>query len=92
VHWAVVNLLDQAGTARFASAPVIFCRNVFIYFSPDTIRCIVRAFAERMPTPGYLCVGASESLLRVTTDFELEDIGEAFVYVKKPGFCQKPGF
>ena len=36
-----------------------------------------------MPTPGYLCVGAAESLLRLTDRFELEQIGEAFVYVKK---------
>ena len=32
-----------------------------------------RVRADAMPSPGYLCVGASESLLRVTTRFELED-------------------
>ena len=83
VRWAVVNLLDEAEMLHFASAQVTFCRNVFIYFSADTIRRIVRVFAERMPTPGYLCVGASESLLRATTDFDLEEIGSAFVYVKR---------
>ena len=36
-----------------------------------------------MPSPGYLCVGASESLLRVTDRFELEELGGAFVYVKR---------
>jgi chemotaxis protein methyltransferase CheR len=35
-----------------------------------------------MPAPGYLFVAASESLLRLTTDFELKEIGGAFVYVK----------
>ena len=35
-----------------------------------------------MPTPGYLCVGAAESLLRITDRFELEEVGGAFVYVK----------
>jgi len=35
-----------------------------------------------MPVPGYLCVGASESLLRRTVAFELQDIGGAFMYVK----------
>ena len=44
--------------------PIIFCRNVFIYFSPQAIRRVVDAFADAMPSPGYLCVGASESLLQ----------------------------
>ncbi len=83
VQWAEANLLAQAKVSYLASAAVIFCRNVFIYFSAQTIGRIVRVFAQRMPTPGYLCIGASESLLRVTTDFELEEIGDAFVYVKR---------
>jgi chemotaxis protein methyltransferase CheR len=36
-----------------------------------------------MPTPGYLFVGASESLLRVTRRFSLEEARGAFVYVKR---------
>ena len=40
-------------------------------------------FADRMSTPGYLGVGVSESLLRVTSRFELEEIGKAFFYVKR---------
>jgi chemotaxis protein methyltransferase CheR len=35
-----------------------------------------------MPAPGYLFVGASESLLRLTNDFDFDEIGGAFVYVK----------
>jgi chemotaxis protein methyltransferase CheR len=35
-----------------------------------------------MPSPGYLFVGAAESLLKLTTDFELKEIGDAFCYVK----------
>ena len=36
-----------------------------------------------MPVPGYLCVGASESLLNVTTAFSLEELDGAFVYAKR---------
>jgi hypothetical protein len=39
-------------------------------------------FERAMPVPGYLCVGASESLLRRTVAFDLQDIGGAFMYVK----------
>ena len=43
----------------------------------------MKRFADRMPWPGYLFVGASESLLRATTAFALEEVGGAFVYVKR---------
>ncbi len=36
-----------------------------------------------MPSPGYLFLGAAESLLRASTVFELDEVGSAFVYVKR---------
>jgi chemotaxis protein methyltransferase CheR len=82
VRYRRANLLDPGDTAEFDSARYIFCRNVFIYFSPGTVAQVVARFAERMPRPGYLFVGVSESLLRMSTAFELEQVGGAFVYVK----------
>ena len=81
--WSVVNLRCEGEVAPFARAPIIFCRNLFIYFSQDAIERVVAQFGRSMPTPGYLCLGASESLLRIATRFELEQIGGAFVYVKR---------
>ena len=83
IKWATVNLLSEADVKLMARATIIFCRNVFIYFSEEAIRKTVRWFGQRMTTPGYLLVGASESLLRLTTEFQFEEIGDAFVYVKK---------
>ena len=83
VRWAQVNLMDAAEVAPHAQASYVFCRNVFIYFSPKAVEAVVRGFAQRMPRPGYLFVGASESLLKVTPDLELQEIGGAFVYVKQ---------
>ncbi|HEY1191595.1 MAG TPA: protein-glutamate O-methyltransferase CheR, partial [Gemmata sp.] len=77
------NLLDPVDTSTLATAPFIFCRNVFIYFSAATVARVVKSFAERMPAPGYLFPGVSESLLRATTAFQLEEIGKTFVYVKR---------
>lgn len=84
IEWGVVNLLDAAQVAPRAAANVIFCRNVFIYFSSQSISRTVRTFAEHIRQPGYLFVAASESLLRVAEDFELQEIGNAFVYVRRP--------
>jgi chemotaxis protein methyltransferase CheR len=84
VRWGVVNLMDEAEVAARASANVIFCRNVFIYFSNESIGRTVRTFAAKIQPPGYLFVAASESLLRLTEDFELQEMGDAFVYVRRP--------
>lgn len=77
-----INLSEPAEVSEMARAPAIFCRNVFIYFSPHAIRQTVATMAKRMPKGGHLFVGASESLLRVTTDFDLQEIDGAFVYVR----------
>lgn len=79
-HWA--NLMAPEHTRHLAGAFVIFCRNVFIYFSPGAIKHTVGEFARQMPPHGHLFIGASESLLKLTTEFELREIGGAFVYVK----------
>ncbi len=80
VHWNRANLVNRSELAMFAHIPFIFCRNVFIYFSNDTIRRVVKSFADYSTKPTYLFVGISESLLKVTNDFELIDVGKAFVY------------
>jgi chemotaxis protein methyltransferase CheR len=80
-----VNLIAPTETGPLASAPVIFCRNVFIYFSPDAIQRTLAVFANRMPPGGHLFVGAAESLLKLTTDFELHEIDHAFAYVRQRG-------
>lgn len=82
VEWRTANLVDEAEIAPLARADVIFCRNVFIYFSDDAIRRVTGVFHERMPAPAYLFLGASESLARLRSPFDLREIGGAFVYVK----------
>jgi chemotaxis protein methyltransferase CheR len=81
-QWNRVNVVRPEDVAPLAAADVIFCRNLFIYFNETTIRLVAEQFADSMRTPGFLCVGAAESLLRVTTRFDLQDIGGAYVYVK----------
>jgi chemotaxis protein methyltransferase CheR len=82
VAWSRANLMDEQAVAALAGASVIFCRNVFIYFSEEAIRSTVRRFFLRMRAPGYLFVGVSESLLRASREFTLQELGGAFVYVK----------
>lgn len=83
VRFQMANLMDPAAVTALAGVHVIFCRNVFIYFSPESIRQTVQRFHQHMATPGHLFVGAAESLLKITNDFDLREVGGAFVYRKK---------
>ncbi|HZN09912.1 MAG TPA: protein-glutamate O-methyltransferase CheR [Pyrinomonadaceae bacterium] len=83
IKWSIANLIDERQIAPLASADFIFCRNVFIYFSEDAIRRVVRSFAGFIRPPGYLFIGAAESLLRLSTDFNLTEVDDAFVYLKR---------
>jgi chemotaxis protein methyltransferase CheR len=83
--WSVVNLMAPEEVAPYARSPIVFCRNAFIYFSTQAITRVVEQLGASMPTPGFLCVGASESLLKITSKFALEEIERAFVYVKRGG-------
>ena len=50
---------------------VIFCRNVVIYFSKETQRELFNRYADILADDGYLIVGHSESLHKVTDRFQL---------------------
>jgi chemotaxis protein methyltransferase CheR len=91
VRWAVANLLDEAEAGPLAGVDVVFCRNVFIYFSDEAIRKVVRTFAGHMRPPGYLFLGASESLMRLATEFSMRELGPAFVYVRDAEPESEPG-
>ena len=83
VSFQRANIVVRTEIAPLATAAVIFCRNVFIYFSHDSIRRALVSFAHFMPADGYLFVGASESLLKLTMQFELQEMLDAFVYRRK---------
>jgi chemotaxis protein methyltransferase CheR len=82
IHWQVANLRDKSDVARLAGVHAVFCRNVFIYFSDPAVSQTLDTFAASICPPGYLFVATSESLLRLTNKFVLEEIGNAFVYLK----------
>ncbi|MEP7065611.1 MAG: protein-glutamate O-methyltransferase CheR [Gemmatimonadota bacterium] len=86
ITWTSANLVNPVDVRPLAAADVIFCRNVLIYFSDESIVRIARSFAADLADDGYLFLGASESLTRLDTDFELTEVGDAFVYVKAAGF------
>jgi chemotaxis protein methyltransferase CheR len=75
--------MNECAVEKLARVPVIFCRNVFIYFSEATILKTARILERQMCRPGYLFLGAAESLLKFDIALELQEIGGAFAYVKR---------
>jgi chemotaxis protein methyltransferase CheR len=82
VTFSRLNLLEMGEVSPVARVEAVLCRNVFIYFSRHSIRQTVAMMGTRMAPGSCLFVGASESLLRLTTDFELQEIDGALVYVR----------
>ena len=86
VRWTRANIVDADDVAPLAAAAdVVFCRNVLIYFADETVAHVARLLAAGMPDDAHLCLGASESLTRVSSAFELVEVGGAFMYTKSPG-------
>jgi chemotaxis protein methyltransferase CheR len=62
------------------SLDVIFCRNVIIYFDQPTIVGVMQRFFEALRPGGWLLLGYSESLFKVSTRFAMTDVGGTFAY------------
>ena len=80
IEWRRVNLIDAAAVAALGQFDAVVARNVFIYFSDDTVRAVVGALGNALTPGGLLLVGASESLLRYGTALSCEEHGGAFFY------------
>jgi chemotaxis protein methyltransferase CheR len=82
-HFGQMNLLDEEKARLLGRADAVFCRNVLIYFDTYARRRVIDMFHERLYAGGVLLLGHSESLLNVSTAFELLHLKEDLVY-KKP--------
>ncbi|MBX3186306.1 MAG: protein-glutamate O-methyltransferase CheR [Labilithrix sp.] len=89
-HFGQMNLLDEERTHLVGRCDVIFCRNVLIYFDAASRKRVIDMFHERLVAGGVLLLGHAESLLNVTTAFELLHLNEDLVY-RKPMAASERG-
>jgi chemotaxis protein methyltransferase CheR len=89
VSFTRVNLIDLAGLAGHRGYDVVFCRNLLIYFDDASRQVAAEALYGAMAPGGFLCLGHSESMSRISARFTVRRFPGAVVYQKPP--CQKSG-
>jgi len=82
VSFGQLNLLDDEMLELIGRVDVIFCRNVLIYFDKQARLRLTKTFYNKLADEGYLLLGHSESLMNVSTDFELVHLKNDMVYRK----------
>lgn len=71
VTFRYLNLYDEHKMRLMRNYDVIFCRNVLIYFDEESRRKVVEYFYDALNPGGYIFLGHSESILRITKAFEI---------------------
>jgi chemotaxis protein methyltransferase CheR len=85
VQFSQVNIVKPDETARFGKFDVIFCRNVLIYFDDASRRIAAENLFENLRPGGFICLGHTESMSRITPLFEVRRFADAIVYQKPLG-------
>ncbi len=83
VRFEYHNLADRQLMRRMTHFDFIFCANVLIYFDLKAKIRIVGDLYDCLNRGGYLFIGYSEMLHRISTAFKLVSIPKATVYKKE---------
>lgn len=84
VRFTSVNLVEPASTRPHGRFDVIFCRNVLIYFDDASRRLAAENLYENLAPGGYICLGHTESMSRISPLFEVRRYDDAIVYQRPP--------
>ena len=80
VTFTQANLIDGPGLAAQGRFDVIFCRNVLIYFDDESRLLAAGHLYDRLAPGGYLCLGHTESMSRISDRFALRRFEDAIVF------------
>jgi chemotaxis protein methyltransferase CheR len=80
VGFTRVNIVERAETKPHGQFDVIFCRNVLIYFDDLSRRTAAENLFENLYPGGFICLGHTESMSRISPLFEVARFADAIVY------------
>jgi chemotaxis protein methyltransferase CheR len=82
VEFTRVNLMKPADVRGYRGFDVIFCRNLLIYFDDLSRRQAADTFFDALNPGGFLCLGHSESMSRISSLYQVRKFSDAVVYQK----------
>jgi chemotaxis protein methyltransferase CheR len=77
-----VNLVDAQAVAQHRNFDIVFCRNVLIYFDDASRRMAAENLYDSLQPGGYICLGHSETMSRISPLFDVCRYPDAIVYQK----------
>ncbi len=80
VRFSTANVMDPVETGLHGRFDVIFCRNMLIYFDDTSRRLAAENLYESLLPGGYICLGHTESMSRISPLFEVCRFADAIVY------------
>ncbi|MEC9282945.1 MAG: protein-glutamate O-methyltransferase CheR [Bdellovibrionota bacterium] len=83
IEFKQLNLTDRIEMLKMRNFDFVFCRNVLIYFDDDSRKKVVAQLYDSLNHSGFLFLGHSESIGRITAAFKLRKI-EGFLCYQKP--------
>lgn len=84
VEFTRVNLAEPSDTRPYRNFDVIFCRNLLIYFDDVSRKSAAETFYDALKPGGFICLGHSESMSRISSLYKVRKFPEAIVYQKSP--------
>jgi chemotaxis protein methyltransferase CheR len=82
VEFTRCNLCRPEETARYRDFDIVFCRNLLIYFDDASRRVAAEAIYAALKPGGYVMLGHSESMSRISSLFRVRRFPEALAYQK----------
>ncbi|MDD2864152.1 MAG: protein-glutamate O-methyltransferase CheR [Methylococcales bacterium] len=82
VEFSRVNIMETSEVRAYRNMDIIFCRNLLIYFDDASRRQVAEIFYDAMKVGGFVCLGHSESMSRISSLFRVRKFPEAIVYQK----------
>ena len=82
VAFTRVNLNDPREVEAYRGFDVVFCRNLLIYFDDASRRQAAESFFDVLRPGGFICLGHSESMSRISSLFRVRKFPQAIVYQK----------
>lgn len=70
VTFGPINLSDRMALKRVAKSHILFCRNVIIYFDENMKKQVLGSFYDNLQPGGYLFLGHSESIHKLSSAFK----------------------